>query len=387
MILPLQLPRTLFARNAISALPEELAALGIGRPLLVADRGVVRAGLIAKVVAALGDTISPVLFDEVTENPIFTDADRGATIYKREGCDGIIALGGGSVIDTAKCIALLAANPGTIADYALVPDARLNGAAALIAIPTTAGTGSEADIHAGIHPDPMSSSAGVSSPYLLPRLAILDPELTISLPPRLTAVTGIDAISHCVEAYLSRHDVPLAKLIALDGVARGMRYIRRAVADGNDVEARSEMMLVAFSGGVAMSMGTGPAHAIAITCSDQGFQHGLLSGIGMVMALDGMVARQPARGAALAQAMGAVQSVPLGATVAALMRELGLPASLRELGYKVKDLNAVAEAVHRNFCNLFAFYHPTAAEYAEMISTSLNAYESLSEDSEVRGAN
>jgi 4-hydroxybutyrate dehydrogenase len=373
MIPALDLPRALFARNAIAALPEELDVLGIRRPLIVTDRGVVRAGLSARVIAAIGNYASVPIFDGVTENNVFADADGGAALYSREKCDGVIALGGGSVIDASKCIALLAANPGSIADYAGKPDVRIIGAAPIVAIPTTAGTGSDADMHAGIHPDSTSKSMGVSSNHLKPRVAILDPELTISLPPRLTAATGIDALSHCVESYMSRGDVPLAKAIALEGAGKAMRYIRRAVADGTDIEARSEMLLAAFAGGVALSMGAGPAHAIALTCSEQGFQHGILSGIGMVATLDSVAGHQPERAARLADAMGISRSASLSRTVAELMRELGLPASLGELGYEVKDLSVIAQEAHASFCNLSAFHHPSVAEYAAMISASLAA--------------
>ncbi len=372
MLADFLLPRTLFARNAIDALPEELAVLGVRRPLLVSDQGVAKAGLVAKVIDALGDAVSPVIFDDVTENPIFSDADDGAALYATETCDAVIGLGGGSVIDTAKCIALLVANPGSIADYATNPDATIEGAAPVIAIPTTAGTGSEADMHAGIHPDSESESVGVMSQFLVPRLAILDPELTVSLPPHLTAATGIDAMSHCIETFLSKNDAPLLKAIALDGLKRGMAAIRRAVADGNDIEARGEMMISAYAGGLAMCLGCGPAHAVALTCSDQGFQHGILSGIGLVAALDDMAALQPARGAALREAMDLPPSASLGGAIADLMRELGLPATLGELGYEVSDLTSVAAASHESFCNLSAFYHPSTDEYAAMLSTSLN---------------
>lgn len=371
MITALHLPRTLFAAGSLSALPAELDALGVRRPLLVTDRGLLAAGLADRVVAAIGHHAAAILFAEVTENPVFADADRGAELYARERCDGVVALGGGSVIDTAKCIALLSANPGNIADYALDPGALIAAAAPLVAIPTTAGTGSEADMHAGIHPDSASESVGVMSAHLLPRVAILDPELTVSLPPRLTAATGIDALTHCMEGYLSRNDAPFVKTIALEGAGRVMRNIRRAVADGSDLAARAEMMLAAYAGGVAISLGLGPAHAIALTCSDQGFQHGMLSGIGAVAALDGMAACQPERAMALADVMDVPRAASLGEAVAALMRELGLPATLGELGYVGRDPAALARAAHASFCNASAFHHPSESDYRSMIEGSL----------------
>lgn len=370
MIPILQLPRTLFATGAVAELPNELRMLNVEKPLLVTDRGVSGAGLVDKVTAVLEDA-SFACFDTVTENNVFADADGGADLYKSQGCDGVIGLGGGSVLDTAKCIAVLASNPGTIADYALDPEKPITGAAPIIAIPTTAGTGSEADIYAGIHVDSESPGVGLASHHVVPRVAILDVDMTRTLPPHVTAATGIDALSHCIEGYLSKEDVPFAKLVALDGLQRGIRSIERAVSDGESSEARSEMLLVAYAGGVAMSMGTGPAHAIALTCSEQGYPHGILSGIGIVMTLDLALSRLPDQRAALAGAMNFDSGRPLGPAFADLMRKLGLPTSLAELGYIVRDMDATVAAAHEHFLNGFALHHPTRDEYREMIQRSL----------------
>ena len=266
-------------------------------------------------------------------NPLFADVDGGAARYVRHACDSVIALGGGSVIDTAKFIALLATNPGSVADYAGVPGVAHGAAAPLIVIPTTAGTGSEASPSAGIHPDAATASAGMNSRHLVPRVAILDPDFTLGLPARLSAATGIDALSHCIEGYLSKKDQPLGVPIALDGIARVARHLRRVVADGGDRDARAGMMLAAYAGGVSIGMGLGPAHAIALTCSDQGFHHGALSGIGLVATLDAIAAHAPQRVAEVATAFGVDSSTSLARGIAALMRELGLPATLAELGY------------------------------------------------------
>lgn len=370
-ILTLTLPRTLCAAGAISALAAELAALGVRRPLLVTDKGLVGAGVAAKVLAAYGDATSLVLFDDVTENPLFSDVDRGAALYAARACDGVIALGGGSVIDTAKFIALLGTNPGSAASYAGVPQAAHVATAPLIVIPTTAGTGSEASPSAGIHPDAVTASLGMNSRHLVPGVAILDPLLTLSLPPRLTAATGIDALSHCIEGYLSNKDQPLGKAIALDGIARVGRWLKRAVADAGDLPARTEMMLAAYAGGVSIAMGLGPAHAVAISCSDQGFHHGVLSGIGLVATLDATAERVPDKVAAVAQAFGLRGPASLAAAIAALMRELGLPATLAELGYAATDLAALGAAAHRSHFNFTAPFHPSAADYAAMMTASL----------------
>lgn len=367
----LTLPRTLFAAGAIRALPVELDSLGVRRPLVVTDQGLVAAGVTACVVAACGDAVTAALFDRVTENPLYADVDAGAAAYAAHRCDGVIAVGGGSVIDTAKMIALLATNPGSVADYAGKPNVPHGPAAPLVVIPTTAGTGSEASPSAGIHPDAVTASVGMNSRHLVPRLAVLDPELTVSLPRRLTAATGIDALSHCIEGYLSLREQPLGQAIALDGVRRVIRCLPRAVADGSDLHARGEMMLAAFAGGVSIGMGLGPAHAIAITCSDQGFHHGVLSGIGLVATLDATAAHVPERMAPVIEAFGLPAGARLSQAVATLMRELGLPATLSDLGYAASDLAAMAAAAERSHFNLSAPFRPKASQYAEFLALSL----------------
>jgi 4-hydroxybutyrate dehydrogenase len=373
VVAALQLPRTLFEDGALSALADELAMLGVRRPLLVTDRGVVAAGIAAKAVSAYGDAESMPIFEGVTENPLFADVDAGAAFYRQQRCDGVVALGGGSVTDTAKLIALLATNPGSVAHYLGIPNVRHVAAAPLIAVPTTAGTGSEASPAAGIHPDAVTAAVGMNSRHLVPMVVILDPTLTHSLPRGLTAATGIDALSHCIEGYLSCKSVPLGDAIALDGVARVARNIRRVVADGNDSVARAEMMMAAFAGGVSIGMGLGPAHAMALSCSDQGFAHGILSGIGLVATLDTTEPHAPDRIRAIANALGLASDMPLSQGVAALMCDLGLPASLADLGYVATDVDALARSANASHFNLFAPFHPSASEYAAMFKRSLTA--------------
>ena len=367
----LTLPRTVYAAGAVKALAAELEVLGVRWPLLVTDKGLVAAGIPGKVIAACGDLVTAALFDGVTENPLFSDVEKGLALFNAHGCDGVIAVGGGSVIDAAKMIALLATNPGSVATYAGVPNVRHGPTAPLVVIPTTAGTGSEASPSAGVHPDAASATVGMNSRHLVPKLAVLDPELTVSLPRRLTAATGIDALSHCIEGYLSNRDQPLGKSIALDGIRRIVRHLPRAVADGADLAARGEMMLAAFAGGVSIGMGLGPAHAIAIVCSDQGFHHGVLSGIGLAATLDATAEHVPERIAAVSEAFGLPPAASLAQGIAVLMRELGLPATLAELGYAPGDLQALAVAAERSHFNLSAPFRPNASHYAAFLARSL----------------
>ena len=227
--------------------------------------------------------------------------------------------------------------------------------------------------YAGIHADADSPGVGIASHFIVPQIAILDPDMTRTLPPRGAAITGIDALTHCIEGFLSKEDVPFAKMIALDGLRRGLVNLKGAVR--NEDGARMEMLLASYAGGVAMSMGTGPAHAIALSCSDQGFPHGILSGIGIVMTLNRTLERIPEQRAALAAAMGLGVASDLGACFAEIMRSHGLPVSLGQLGYKTDDLEGLAVAAYGHFLNSFAHHPPSLAEYREMLEQSFRQTE------------
>jgi 4-hydroxybutyrate dehydrogenase len=363
----LHLPRTLFGAGSVALLSDELAALNVRRPLLVTDIGLVEAAIVEKTMVSNRSVAAFTVFDNVTENPLFVDVDSGVARFRDADCDCVVALGGGSVIDTAKMIALIAGNGGVAAYFAGVPGVKHGPGAPLIAIPTTAGTGSEASPSAGIHPDADNATLGMSSRHLVPSVAILDPDLTASLPQRLTAATGIDALSHCIEGFLSKRDLPLGNSIALDGILRIARSLRSATVH-SDPAARADMMLAAYAGGVSIGMGLGPAHAFAITCSDQGFHHGVLSGIGMIVTLDATAVHVPDQVSALAAALGVEE--PLSNAIAKLMSDLGLPTNLASLGYTVTDVNVLGLAAHRSHFNASAPYHPSADEYATMIAGS-----------------
>jgi hypothetical protein len=366
----LQLPRTVFGEGAIAVLQRELQLLGLSRPLVVTDRGIVAAGLLDRLAVALAG-LDHRIFDGVTENNVFDDVDAGSKAYCAGACDCVVGFGGGSVLDTAKCIAVVVASGEDIASFALHPDREIGCAAPVIAIPTTAGTGSDADIYAGVHPDSRSAGVGIASYQIMPKLTLLAPELTSTLPPRITAATGIDALSHCIEGFLSRDDVPFAKLIALDGLRRGVSALRMAMKDPGDLGARSEMLLASYAGGVAMSMGTGPAHALALTCSDQGFPHGILSGIGVVMTVDQVLGNRHADKSLLCAAFGISPDDSLGDAFAGLMQEVGLPTSLGGLGYRSVDVPGLASAAHAHFLNSFAHNPPSRDDYERMLYSSL----------------
>ena len=253
-----------FGFGVLVELPEDLAALGMERPLIVTDRGIAAAGLLERLYAVLG-TRPRSVFDEVPSNPTEEAVLRALDQYRSEGCHGLIGFGGGSPIDLAKAVALLAAHPRPLAQYAMIEGglARITDKVApVIAVPTTAGTGSEVGRGSLINLSD-GRKVGLISPHLIPKRAICDPDLTLMLPPRLTAATGMDALSHCIESFLSPRFNPPADAIALDGAGRIVRHLERAVANGADREARAELMMGALEGGLTFQKGLGAVHGLS----------------------------------------------------------------------------------------------------------------------------
>jgi 4-hydroxybutyrate dehydrogenase len=357
----LQLPRIHFAFGAVAALPEELSVLGVSRPLFVTDRTLAGCGVFATVTKALPQGSSFALCDDIPENPTIAGVERAAGIYRNEDCDGVVAVGGGSVIDSAKAVALLAGHPGPLAHYLGHPERITSAVAPLVAIPTTAGTGSEASRGAGIHPDAASRAKSLGSAFLVPKAAICDPDLTMTLPPRLTAATGMDALSHCVEGFLATNDNPAADAIALDGVGRAASYVERATSDGKDRDARRQLMMAALEGGMTLSSkGAGPAHAIANTVGDRGFHHGTLVTVVLPVVLRLLEPHAREKMGALAAALGAKNAAD---GVAALNARLGLPADLKTLGYAQGNAEEMADDAAASHFNLRSPYRPKPADF------------------------
>lgn len=364
----LQLPRVHFEFGAVAALAEELAVLGVTRPLFVTDRVLVACGVFARVRDALPPGASFALCDDIPENPTIAGVEGALTIYRRQDCDGVVALGGGSVIDSAKALAIVARHPQPLAHYLGHPERITPAVAPLVAIPTTAGTGSEASRGAGIHPDAQSRAKSLGSPHIVPKAAICDPELTLSLPAHLTAGTGMDALSHCVEGYLARPLNPAADAVALDGVRRVATHIERAVADGGDRDARWHLMMAALEGGMTLSSkGAGPAHAIANAVGDRGFHHGTLVTIVLpaVMRLLEPHARDKMQ--LLAEAMGARPGRSAADEIEAMNAKLGIPANLRALGYAANDFDELAADCVGSQFNARSVYKPSHGDFKAMM--------------------
>jgi 4-hydroxybutyrate dehydrogenase len=272
--------RVVFGRGARETLAAEMARLGITRPLVVTDAGLMASGLVADVV---GPIKTCVLFKDVQANPTEADVMAGLDRYRNERCNGLIGLGGGSPLDAAKAIRLLTTHPGRLADYDLT-QAGMEKITAnvppMIAIPTTAGTGSEAGRGALIQLPQTGRKTIVLSPYLLPSTAICDPELTRGLSPVLTAGTGMDALTHCVESYLSVTFHPICDGIAVEGLRQVFKGLETSVREGSNLEARTAMMTGALLGGISFHKGLGIVHSLSHALGSEGrVHHGTLNAI------------------------------------------------------------------------------------------------------------
>ena len=365
----LQLPRLQLHDGAIRTLPLELQFHGVSKPLIMSDKGDVSCGIVEQVLQQA--PAGTVVFDDVTESPIFANCDGAMEVYMRTGRDCIVAVGGGSVIDAAKLTAVIAGHGGRAADYAGHSERVTRSVVPLIVIPTTAGTGSECSPGAGVHPDKDSLEAPIGGPFIIPKSAICDPALTISLPPSLTAATGIDALTHCVEGFLAIPPSPLIDVLALDGIRRICANIELAVADGTNRTARLEMMTGAFASGVSIQKGLGPAHAIANSCGDQGVHHGKLSAIGLLASLGFLESREPLKLAEIHRSMNLETGVTVESGLRHLMERLKLPTTLRAAGYRTGQIEPIAKSCAISHFNRTCPHKPTESEYAEMIAVVL----------------
>jgi 4-hydroxybutyrate dehydrogenase len=324
-----------FECGAVSTLPAALAELNVRIPLVVTDRGLVPTGLVARVNAMLGEQYA--VFSETPSNPTEDAVLQALATYRENSCDGVIALGGGSSIDLAKAVALLATHAAPLEQYALILGgaARITASVApIVAIPTTAGTGSEVGRGALItlrdH-----RKLGLISPHLIPRRAICDPELTVGLPPLLTAATGMDALTHCIETFLSPKVNPPADAIALDGAQRAWRWIERAVADGGDLDARWNMMMASLQGAMAFQKGLGAVHSLSHPlggASAVSLHHGTLNAVFLPPVLRFNAPACEPKLAKLREAFGLSQSSSVADEIQALNQRLGLPRSLKQMG-------------------------------------------------------
>lgn len=343
------LTRIEFGEGRIAALPGLLAEAGISRPLIATDAGLAATGLVARATQGLA---AAAIFDATPANPTEAAVMDALELYRAEGCDGIVGLGGGSSLDLAKAVRLLTGHEPPLDQYATVNGgvARIHGGICpMVAVPTTAGTGSEVGRAAVIITEG-GRKLGILSPHNLPSIALCDPELTYGLPPMLTAATGMDAISHCLETYMAPAFNPPAEAIALHGLSCGLRAIERAVADGSDRLARRAMMVSALEGAMAFQKGLGAVHALTHPLGAIGalnLHHGTLNAVLMPEVLRFNRESIGAKWQVLTEYFG---GDPAEACTALNVR-LGLPSGLAEMGVTEAMMEDVASAALSDHCH------------------------------------
>jgi alcohol dehydrogenase class IV len=347
-----------FGPGARSALQEFADDANLQRPLLVTDSGLTGTEAYRLVVEQL-DRIWPrgwQPFTDVHPNPVENDATAGAEAFRRAGCDAVIALGGGSAIDGAKAILLKVAQPDTaLTEIAL--DRLPPLIAPLCAIPTTAGTGSEVGRSTVVTIPALGRKAVLGAPALLPQLALLDPELTVGLPPGLTAATGMDAMTHAIEAFVCPLFHPLCDGIALEAIYRIRRYLPRAVKRGDDLDARGEMLVAAAMGAIAFQKDLGAAHSLAHPLgSEFDAHHGLANAVVLPSVIRFNGEEDSSQYRRVAEALGLSADVDPASQVAEFIerfnRELGINQRIRDLGPRENDLPALADKAFADGCHL-----------------------------------
>jgi alcohol dehydrogenase class IV len=346
-----------FGPGRLAQLGKTCRRLGLRRPLIVTD-GKLAAGPIGRLVreAAGAGGLAPEMFAEIGENPTGRQVEAGVAAFRAHAADGVIALGGGSGLDAGKTVALLAACGGPLWRFAWPNHGAAQDAPArfpVIAIPTTAGTGAEVEPSAIITDEDGPAKRAILHPALMPRVVIADPYLTVSLPAPLTAATGMDALSHNLEALCIASYHPMADAIATAGIALIGRWLPVAFSEPTNVEARSQMMAAAIMGATAFGKGLGAMHALSHAIGAlKGCHHGLTNAVLMPFVL---AHNRPVIDAAmgrLAAALG-LAGEPFAAVedwILALRRQLAIPRTVTDLGLSRDDFAAVAALAAADIC-------------------------------------
>lgn len=363
--------------TALETLQDELTLAGIKKPILVTDKGVRQLGMIDKVIQHL-ENKDIAIFDETPGNPTEFAVRDAVALFKKTGADGIIALGGGSPIDLAKAVAISAAHDGLLKNFAVIEGGATNitdKTYPVIAIPTTAGTGSEVGRGAIIILED-GRKVGLLSPYLVPHAAICDPSLTLSLPAKLTAATGMDAISHCIETYLAPSFNPPADGIALEGLRRAWTNIQLATDSPNNKGARLNMMIASTMGAMAFQKGLGCIHSLSHSLGglNPKLHHGTLNAIFLPAVLDfnstSETAVSEAKYERLAEILGANSQAELIQIVIYKTKQLGLPTKLSELGVNKDLFPAIIKGALKDHSHATNPRVASAEDYNNMLENS-----------------
>ena len=367
-----------FDFGAVNLLKQECKRVGITRPLVVTDPGVKAAGVLRKALDALTG-IPVAVFDQTPSNPTAAAVRAAVEVYKANGCDGLVAVGGGSAIDCAKGVAIAATHEGPLTRYATIEGGSpriTDKVAPLIAVPTTSGTGSEVARGAIIIVDD-HRKLGFHSWHLVPKTAICDPELTLGLPPKLTAATGMDAIAHCMETFMSAAVNPPADGIALDGLERGWANIERATRDGSDREARFNLMSASMEGAMAFQKGLGCVHSLSHSLGgvDPRLHHGTLNAVFLpaVVRFNAQAesVRKDRRLERMAHAMDLRSAADIPDAIRDMNARLGLPDGLAAMGVRRDQFEEVIKGALADHCHKTNPRLASSRDYEDMLAASM----------------
>ena len=367
--------------GTLSLLKAECERVGIQKPLIVTDVGVRAAGVLDKALLALG-AMPHAVFDQTPSNPTEAAVRAAVEVLKAHGCDGLIGVGGGSSLDLAKGVCIAATHPGPLKTYATIEGGSpkiTDTVLPLIAVPTTAGTGSEVARGAIIILDD-GRKVGFHSWHLVPKAALCDPDLTLSLPPGLTAATGMDAIAHCMETFMAPSVNPPADGIGLDGLARGWAHIEQATSNGADRDARWNMMSASVQGALAFQKGLGCVHSLSHSLGgvNPRLHHGTLNAIFLPAVVrfnaPAQSMQKDQRLQRMAHAMGLggcdAKGTELAEAIHAMNARLGLPRGLKALGVGADMYEKIIDGAMADHCHKTNPRLATREDYLEMLRTS-----------------
>ena len=327
-----------FENGALGKISEVLETLGIKNPLVCTDPGLSSIGMTDKIRDLISNEISPTFYEETPANPTEKAVNEALELYRANDCDGVVGFGGGSSMDLAKAVALMANHDGNLLDYAVNEGGygKITETMPMIAIPTTSGTGSEVSVGSLIIMND-GRKLILASPHLMPNAAICDPELTEGLPPVLTAGAGMDALTHCIEAILSPINDPPAEAVGIDGIEKIIKEesLVRACKDGKDKDARWNMMMASTEGAMAFSKGLGAVHSMSHAAGanqELKLHHGTLNGVILPSVLRFNHDHVGNKYSRILRAMGKNESIDLANEIEKLNERIGLPKGLAEMG-------------------------------------------------------
>ena len=369
--------RPYFENGAIGKLPEVLKTYGIKNPLICTDPGLSSIGMTDKVRNLTSDDFTSIYYEETPANPTENAVNEALELYKTNNCDGVIGFGGGSSIDLAKAVALMANHQGSLLNYSVNEGGygKITETVPMIAIPTTSGTGSEVSIGSLIT---MNDGRKLiyASPHLMPKAAICDPELTLGLPPVLTAGAGMDALTHCIEAILSPINDPPAEAVGIDGIEKIIKEesLIRAYKDGQDKEARWGMMMASTEGAMAFQKGLGAVHSMSHALGanqELRLHHGTLNAVLLPAVLrfnQDCVGNKYSR---IARAMGQDESIDLANEIEKLNQTIGIPNNLKEMGVTEDLIPSLVAHAKEDPSNLTTPRLPSQEEWEELFLEAL----------------